>query len=108
MDFPTIYTSIWDVLIAVPFIMILTQLLKKLLHIKSVFIPTLAIVLGLLLSIFISHSYNVFAGMVMGWFYGYGAIGSYASLKTSINALRKRKILVHQIAEFPTKIYKVK
>ncbi|CAM5215716.1 putative protein OS=Ureibacillus acetophenoni OX=614649 GN=SAMN05877842_106175 PE=4 SV=1 [Ureibacillus acetophenoni] len=108
MDFPTIYTSIWDVLIAVPFIMILTQLLKKLLHIKSIFVPTLAIVLGLLLSIFISHSYNVFAGMVMGWFYGYGAIGSYASLKTSISALRKRKILVHQIAEFPTKIFKVK
>lgn len=92
MDFPTIYTNIWDVLIAVPFIMILTQLLKKLLHIKSIFVPSLAIVLGLLLSIFISHSYNLLAGIVMGWFYGYGAIGSYASLKTSIIAYRKRKL----------------
>ena len=92
MDFPTIYSNIWDVLFAVPLILILTQLLKKLLHIKPIFVPTLAIVLGLLLAIFVSHKYNLFAGIIMGWFYGYGAIGSYASLKTAIITYRKRKL----------------
>ncbi|HWL24474.1 MAG TPA: hypothetical protein VNR38_12105 [Ureibacillus sp.] len=92
MYFPTIHTNIWDVLIAVPIILILTQILKLSLQIKPIYVPTIAIILGLLLAIFISHRYDLLAGIFMGWFYGYGAIGSYASLKTTINAYRRRKL----------------
>ncbi|SOC39896.1 hypothetical protein [Ureibacillus acetophenoni] len=91
MVFPTIYTNIWDVLLAIPFVMILTQITKMIFHIKSFFVPTLSIVIGLLLSIFISHNYDLLAGIFMGFVYGYGAIGNYASMKTSYNAYRKRK-----------------
>lgn len=92
MYFPTIYTNIWDVLIAVPLVLIVTQILKILLQIKSVFVPTIAIVLGLLLAIFISHKYDLLAGICMGFFYGNAAIGNYAALKTSLNLYKKRKL----------------
>ncbi|WP_274309659.1 hypothetical protein [Solibacillus daqui] len=89
--FPTIHTNFWDAVIAVPVVMILTQLLKKVLHIKPVWIPTIALIIGLLISIFISHRGNLLAGLFMGWFYGYAAIGSYASLKTTYIAYKQRK-----------------
>ena len=69
----------WDAVIAVPVVMIITQLLKKFFHIKPVWVPTIALIIGLIISVFISHRDNLLAGLFMGWFYGYGAIGSYAS-----------------------------
>lgn len=72
--------------------MILTQLLKKFFNIKPIWVPTIALILGLLISIFISHRHNFLAGLFMGWFYGYAAIGSFASLKTTIIAYRNKKI----------------
>lgn len=90
--FPTIHTNFWDAVIAVPVIMILTQLLKYMFKIKPVLVPTVALIIGLLLSVFISHRHNLLAGLFMGWFYGYSAIGSYASLKTTIIAYKKNKI----------------
>jgi len=42
------------------------------------------LILGLLISVFISHRQNIIAGLFMGWFYGYAAIGNYAALKTTI------------------------
>ncbi|MCH7321178.1 hypothetical protein LZ480_04670 [Solibacillus sp. MA9] len=89
--FPTIHTNFWDAVIAIPVVMILTQMLKKILHIKPVWIPTIALIIGLLISIFISHRGNLLAGLFMGWFYGYAAIGSYASLKTTYIAYKQRK-----------------
>lgn len=89
MDFPTIYTNFWDAVIAVPAVMILTQLIKVFLKIPKKYFPVLALALGLIFSIFISHHHSVKAGIFMGWFYGYAAIGSYAALKTSILAFRK-------------------
>jgi len=89
--FPTIHTNFWDAVIAVPVVMILTQLLKKFFHIKPVWVPTIALLLGLLISVFISHKGHLLAGLFMGWFYGYAAIGSFASLKTTIIAYKKRK-----------------
>ncbi|RHW37493.1 hypothetical protein D1B33_08110 [Lysinibacillus yapensis] len=89
--FPTIHTNFWDAVIAVPVVMILTQLLKKFFHIKPVWVPTIALIIGLLISVFISHRGNLLAGLFMGWFYGYAAIGSYAALKTTIIAYKKRK-----------------
>ena len=90
MDFPTVYTNFWDAVIAVPIVMALTQIIKVFFHTPKVFVPLVALFIGLLVSIFISHRGHLTAGIFMGWFYGYAAIGSYASLKTSIFAyLRK-------------------
>ena len=91
MDFPTIHTNFWDAVIAVPIVMIVTQLIKVFLKIKKKYIPTIALILGLMISIFISHRHHFVAGLFMGWFYGYAAIGSYASLKTTMLAFRNPK-----------------
>lgn len=91
LDFSTIHTNIWDAVIAIPVIMILTQLLKKLLHIPSKFVPTIAVILGLFISIFISHKGDLTSGIFMGFFYGYAAIGSYASLKTTVLSFRLKR-----------------
>lgn len=94
MDFPTIHTNFWDAVIAVPAVMILTQLVKIFLSIPKKYVPTVALTIGLLISVFISHRHHIIAGLFMGWFYGYAAIGSYASLKTTILTFlenRKRK-----------------
>ncbi|MBK5446198.1 hypothetical protein ACFY5J_22955 [Peribacillus butanolivorans] len=88
MDFPTIHTNFWDAVIAIPTIIILTQILKIMFHIPPKFIPTIAIVLGLIISIFISHRHHFVAGIFMGWFYGYASIGNYAALKTAILSYR--------------------
>ncbi|MEH7013560.1 hypothetical protein V7087_22590 [Neobacillus niacini] len=88
MDFPTIHTNFWDAVIAVPVVMILTQLLKLFLKVPKKFIPTVALIVGLSISIFISHRHDLIAGLFMGLFYGYAAIGSYASLKTFIMSFR--------------------
>lgn len=89
--FPTIHTNVWDAVIAIPFIMIVTQLIKKLLPIKPFWVPTIALLIGLLLSIFITHKGNLPAGIFMGWFYGYAAIGNFSALKTSIIAYKQKR-----------------
>lgn len=89
MDFPTIYTNFWDAVIAVPMIMIITQILKILLKISKKFVPIVALIIGFFISIFISHRGSILAGIFMGYFYGYAAIGSYAALKTTILTIRK-------------------
>ncbi|QDP42083.1 hypothetical protein [Radiobacillus deserti] len=92
MEFPSIHTNLWDVLFAVPVIMIFTQLIKVLLPIPKIFVPTIALLLGLGISIFVSHPHNFLGGVFMGWFYGYAAIGSYASLRTTyISYIKKQK-----------------
>ncbi|QUG42399.1 hypothetical protein KD050_03665 [Psychrobacillus sp. INOP01] len=90
MNFPIIHTNFWDALIAIPVIMILTQLIKIYFKIPNRFIPPIALIIGLLISIFISHRHNLVAGIFMGWFYGYAAIGNYAALKTSLIAYRNK------------------
>lgn len=84
IEFPIIHTNFWDAIIAIPVIMILTQVLKIVFHIPKKYVPPLPIILGLLISVFISHRQNIIAGIFMGWFYGYAAIGNYAALKTTI------------------------
>ncbi|MGG1676988.1 hypothetical protein ACIFOT_14710 [Neobacillus sp. NRS-1170] len=91
MDFPTIHTNFWDAVIAVPLIMIFTEILKVILKVPKKFVPTIALILGLSISIFISHRHHLVAGIFMGWFYGYAAIGSYASLKTALLSFRSGK-----------------
>jgi cell shape-determining protein MreD len=91
MDFPTIHTNFWDAVIAVPLVLIVTQLIKVFLHVPRKFIPSIALIVGLLISVFYSHRHSLIAGIFMGWFYGYAAIGSYSSLKTTIIAFRNKK-----------------
>ena len=91
MDFPTIHTNFWDAVIAVPSVMIITQMIKMLLKVPKKFIPTIALIIGLVFSIFISHRESFVAGIFMGWFYGYAAIGSYASLKTTLISFPSRR-----------------
>ncbi|KIL52943.1 hypothetical protein [Jeotgalibacillus campisalis] len=93
--FPVIHTTFWDAVIAVPAIVVIIQLLKLKFSIPKFIIPTLANALGLLLSIFISHSGHLAAGIFMGFFYGNAAVGVYASIKTSIvsylNKVQRKK-----------------
>jgi cell shape-determining protein MreD len=91
MDFPTIHTNFWDAVIAIPAIMAFTQLIKVFFKVPKVWVPTVALAIGLFISVFISHRNNLVAGLFMGWFYGYAAIGSYSSLKTTILAFIKKK-----------------
>ena len=91
MDFPTIHTNFWDAIIAVPIIIVLTQLLKIFLKINKKYVSLIALGLGLCISVFISHRNDLIAGIFMGWFYGYAAIGSYASLKTAITSFRSER-----------------
>lgn len=90
MVFPTVHTNFWDAVIAVPVVMILTQLIKMFFHTPKSLVPFIALFNGLLISIFISHNGHLTAGLFMGWFYGYAAIGSYASLKTSVLSYLKK------------------
>ncbi|OAH52865.1 MULTISPECIES: hypothetical protein [Bacillaceae] len=90
MDFPTIHTNFWDAFIAVPVIMVLTQLIKIFFKVPKSYVPTVALAIGLLLSVFVSHRGHLVAGLFMGWFYGYAAVGSYASLKTVILSYLKK------------------
>ncbi|WML47196.1 hypothetical protein RCG23_16730 [Neobacillus sp. PS3-34] len=90
MEFPTIHTNFWDAVIAVPIVLVATQIIKVFFKLSKKFIPTIALLIGLIISIFISHPHHLFAGGFMGWFYGYAAIGSYASLKTTLKAYREK------------------
>lgn len=87
-SFPIIHTNLWDALIAVPLVVIFTQIVKSLLNIPRPLIPMFANVIGLIISIFFAHRSDLLAGIFMGFFYGNAAVGLYASLKTQWRAYR--------------------
>ncbi len=89
-NFPTIHTNFWDAVIAVPLVLILTQIIKALLPIPRTLIPTVASVIGLMISIFFAHKGNIGAGIFMGFFYGNAAVGVFSSLKISWIALKRK------------------
>ena len=60
MNFPIIHTNFWDALIAVPVIIILTQLIKVFFKIPRKFVPLTAQVFGLIISVFIISVYVTF------------------------------------------------
>jgi hypothetical protein len=86
--FPIIHTNFWDAVIAIPVVILATQILKALLPIRRLLVPGIANIIGLIISIFIAHPHNLWAGIFMGFFYGNAAVGIYASLKTQILAYR--------------------
>lgn len=65
---PVIYTNFWDAVIAVPAVLLITQLIKVFMHVQPKYVPTIALVIGLIISIFISHRHNLIAGIFMGFF----------------------------------------
>ena len=87
-EFPVIYTNIWDAIIAVPAVVIVTQAIKMLLPIKPIYIPSIANLLGLIISIFFSHRGNLSAGIFMGLSYVNAAVGVYSSMKTTITSFK--------------------
>lgn len=89
-EFPIIHTNVWDSIWAVPVILIVTEIVKKVFPIQPQYVSLVATIIGLFISIFISHPHDLSAGIFMGIFYSAAAIGSYASLKTSFYAYRNR------------------
>lgn len=90
MEFPVVHTNFWDAIIAVPLIIVLTQLFK-IFPIPRQYFPTIASILGFSISIFISHRHNLWAGFFMGGFYSAAAIGTYSSLKISWIAFKNKR-----------------
>ena len=86
--FPVIHTNFWDAVIAVPAVLVATQIIKLLFPIPRVIIPTIATILGLMFSLFIAHRFNFWGAVFMGLFYGNAAVGTYASLKTTWETYR--------------------
>lgn len=90
-EFPVIQTNFWDAVIAVPVVVIITEIIKVVLPIPRPFIPTVATLIGLIISIFFAHRGNLSAGIFMGYFYGNAAVGVFSSLKISYIAYKRRK-----------------
>ena len=80
-EFPIIHTNIWDGLWAIPAILLVILLLRVLFKLRESWFSTAATLIGLILSIFISHPGNLAAGIFMGFFYGGAASGTIYSLK---------------------------
>jgi len=90
-NFPTIHTNFWDAVIAVPLVLIITQIMKVILPIPRSYIPSIASVIGLIISIFFAHRGNLSAGIFMGFFYGNAAVGVFSSMKIALIAYKNRR-----------------
>lgn len=86
--FPIIHTNFWDAIIAVPTVIIVTEILKILLPIPRALVPTVATIIGLMFAFFIAHRFNFWGAVFMGFFYGNAAVGVYASCKTAWQTFR--------------------
>lgn len=89
--FPVIQTNFWDAVIAVPIVVIITLIIKWLFHASNLFMPTIANILGLIISIFFAHKGNIGAGIFMGFFYGNAAVGVYYSIKVTLQSYIEKK-----------------
>ena len=90
-NFPIIHTNFWDAVIAVPVVVIVTQMIKLFIPIPRAFVPTVASLIGLIISIFFAHKGNISAGIFMGFFYGNAAVGVFSSMKITYITYKKRK-----------------
>ena len=88
-EFPVIHTNIWDAVWAIPVIVVVIILIKALFKVPSSWLSTVAVAIGLIISIFISHWGNLSAGIFMGFFYGAAAVGAIYSMKNSFKAFRE-------------------
>ena len=89
-EFPVIHTNVWDAMWGVPVVLAVVLIAKWLFKIPLTWLSTVATVVALSLSIFISHPKNLSAGIFMGFFYSGAAMGIIYSTKQSYLAYRKR------------------
>ncbi|WP_255452360.1 hypothetical protein [Sporosarcina sp. ANT_H38] len=89
-EFPLIHTNIWDAFWAIPVILLGVLLLKYFFKLPERWFSTASTVIGLILSIFISHPGNLAAGIFMGFFYGGAASGTIYSMKVWYKGYRKK------------------
>lgn len=89
-ELPLIHTNIWDAFWAIPAILLGIVLLKFLFKLPESWYSTAATIIGLILSIFISHPGNLPAGIFMGLFYGGAASGTIYSVKVWYMGYRKK------------------
>ncbi len=88
-EFPLIHTNIWDAFWAIPAILLCVLLLKLFFKLPESWFSTAATIIGLILSIFISHPGNWAAGIFMGFFYGGAASGTIYSMKVWYKGYRE-------------------
>ncbi|WP_228551154.1 hypothetical protein [Sporosarcina cascadiensis] len=89
-EFPVVHTNIWDAVWAVPVVLVAVLLAKWLFGMPASWLSTVATVLALALSVFISHPKNLSAGIFMGFFYSGAAMGIIYSTKQSFYAYRSK------------------
>lgn len=65
--FPLIHTNIWDAVIGVPVVLCVTQLIKVFCRVPGIFVPTIALAAGNVVSIVFGHHEHVYAGIFMGF-----------------------------------------
>jgi hypothetical protein len=87
-ELPVIHTNIWDTIWAIPVIVVVVLMTKVFFKVPTAWLSTVATVVGLVLSIFISHPGNLSAGIFMGFFYGSAALGFMYSVRNSFIAYR--------------------
>lgn len=90
-NFPIIHTNFWDAVIAVPVVLVVTEIIKLCLPVPRTLIPTVATIIGLIISIFFAHKNNLGAGIFMGFFYGNAAVGVFSSIKIAVVTFLNRK-----------------
>ncbi|PID14716.1 hypothetical protein CSV63_11525 [Sporosarcina sp. P34] len=89
-EFPVIHTNVWDAIWGVPVVLIVVLIIKWLFKLPPAWLSTVATVVALAMSIFISHPNNLSAGIFMGFFYSGAAMGIIYSTTQSFHAYRKR------------------
>lgn len=65
--FPLIHTNIWDAVIGVPVVLCVTQLIKVFCRVPGIFVPTIALAAGNVVSIVFGHHEHVYAGILWGF-----------------------------------------
>jgi energy-coupling factor transporter transmembrane protein EcfT len=89
-EFPLIHTNVWDAFWAIPVILFFLLIAKFLMKVPTSWLSTVATVVALFISIFISHPGNLSAGIFMGFFYSGAALGFIYSTEKSIEAFRAK------------------
>ena len=87
-EFPVIHTNVWDAIWAIPVIVAVVLVMKAFFKLSIAWLSTVATIVGLVLSVFISHPGNLSAGIFMGFFYGSAALGFMYSVRNSFIAYR--------------------
>ena len=87
-EFPVIHTNVWDAIWAIPVVVAVVLVMKAFFKLSIAWLSTVGTIVGLVLSVFISHPGNLSAGIFMCFFYGSVALGFMYSVRNSFIAYR--------------------